>query len=83
MCNLYLMYYTESGSAGYQSCVNEQTPVITSHLPADSDEPPPKNPLLEEHAKHRKAHLKKGELESLVSSLLFVSKYPLQEMSCF
>ena len=68
MCNLYLMYYTESGAAGYQSCVNEQTPVITASLPEDSDVPPPKNPILEEHAKHRNAHLKKGDLESLVSS---------------
>ena len=75
MCNLYLMYYTEYGPAGYQSCMNEQTPVITASLPEDSDEPPPRNPLLEEHAKHRNAHLKKGDLESLVNGEINIYYY--------
>lgn len=51
MCNLYLMYYTDRDEGSESGgCGGENFPSITSNLPADSDEPLPPNPLLEEHA---------------------------------
>ena len=53
MCNLYVMYYTdaEKGRSAF-ACMGENVPVLTGALPANSDQPLPPNPLLEEHAKH-------------------------------
>ncbi len=53
MCNLYLMYYTDSGHAKYELCMGEHRPEITKQLPSDSDQPLPRNPLLEEMAMHK------------------------------
>ena len=51
MCNLYVMYYLEDGTAMGVDCPNEQNPAITQLLPADSDSPLPPNPDLELKAK--------------------------------
>ncbi|XP_043195701.1 peptidyl-glycine alpha-amidating monooxygenase-like isoform X4 [Amphibalanus amphitrite] len=53
MCNLYVMYYTdaEKGRSAF-ACMGENVPELTDALPANSDQPLPPNPLLEEHAKH-------------------------------
>ena len=51
MCNLYVMYYLEDGTAMGVDCPNEQNPGITQLLPADSDSPLPPNPDLELKAK--------------------------------
>ncbi len=52
MCNLYLMFYTESRNPDdhFIQCMDEQFPEITAALPADSDVPLPRNKILEEHA---------------------------------
>lgn len=48
MCNLYLMYYTDAERGNsYSVCTDQCGSRI---FPADSDEPLPPNPLLEEHA---------------------------------
>lgn len=50
MCNLYLMYYTDAQRGNsYELCTGM---CINLEFPADSDEPLPPNPLLEEHALH-------------------------------
>ncbi len=53
MCNLYLMYYTDTANGSpYETCIDMEAQSATEMLPADSDTPLPPNPLLEEHALH-------------------------------
>ena len=50
---MYLMYYTDAATgSSYESCADKQFKMAKDFLPADSDEPLPPNPLLEEHASH-------------------------------
>ena len=53
MCNLYLMYYMdERHDAESLVCINVARRDLFKRLPSDNDTPLPRNPLLEEHAKH-------------------------------
>ncbi|ELT96668.1 hypothetical protein CAPTEDRAFT_228792 [Capitella teleta] len=63
MCNFYMMYYTDATQGkSYFGCQNNQSDELTETLPADSDQPLPPNPLLEDiaHGHQRKVDLAKG-----------------------
>lgn len=66
MCNLYIMYYTDQDPGpGFQSCgylCNERQ---MAAYPTDSDEPLPRNPILEAYALHGKHGLNKNEAAEL------------------
>ncbi len=65
MCNLYLMYYTDSEkiSSVPKMCVNDRSQSITRGMPEDSDKPLPPNPRLEQMAKHK---INKGDLDQVL-----------------
>ena len=52
MCNLYLMFYTDSRDpeSHYIDCGDESYPDLSKAIPAESDIPLPRNKTLEEHA---------------------------------
>jgi len=52
MCNMYLMFYTQSRDPDdhYLTCGDERVQGVSEHLPKDSDVPLPRNATLEEHA---------------------------------
>ena len=56
MCNLYVMYYLEEGTASQIDCANEEDRSLSLKLPSDSDKPLPPNPELELKASHGKHH---------------------------
>ncbi|CAG7657333.1 unnamed protein product [Allacma fusca] len=58
MCNLYIMFYTDSRDpeAHALDCGDEMFPAISNYLPSDSDVPLPRNTTLEEHAKAHVNH---------------------------
>jgi len=58
MCNLYIMFFTESGKvADFLMCANEQEgSAITRGLPEDSDKAPVAKPDYEAHAKDASVH---------------------------
>ncbi len=66
MCNLYLMYYTDSDkiSSVPKMCVNDRSQSITRGMPEDSDKPLPPNPRLEQMAKHK---INKGDLDQVLT----------------
>uniref|UniRef100_A0A0P6GTR0 peptidylglycine monooxygenase n=1 Tax=Daphnia magna TaxID=35525 RepID=A0A0P6GTR0_9CRUS len=55
MCNVYMMYYTDADNGTeFQSCGYVCNPEQNKAYPADSIEPPPRNPVLEAYAIHGK-----------------------------
>ena len=66
MCNLYVMYYLEDGTAMSIDCPNEADPAITRLLPVDSDKPLPPNPDLELKAKSGHASASESDKHTTV-----------------